>query len=356
MGLDVERATNLGRATVDPSGPAVVGSYGTFRVVYRPGPEGLAPGGAFGVAWIWPSDWGEPQFADPAGADYATAQASSGSPVQLTYSREGYLDPYQKLLLARVRDGLRPGEELVITFGDQNEGGPGSRVQTFRETRHHFLPVVDADGSGNLVALAEWPSLPVVGGPAVKLAVLRPGKPRAEVLCFGDRYLDSMIDARRDLRMTLFAAPRKPSIELCAGPNGRIGYRAWSSEALIGSGELELNKPVPSWFIPRQNASILLTAKDFVANGRPDVKLIPRPLEPRENGERGAVVELRTPDGKATVNLYRNPEAFEDRRAAITLRIKDRLVRLRLTSEELQLPFAIRLDDEEHSSSVLLPG
>ena len=114
---------------------------------------------------------------------------------------------------------------------------------------------------------------------------------------------------------------------------------------MIGSGELEIGKPVPSWTIPRQNATVLLSAQEFVPNGRPDAKLIPKPLEPRENGERGAVVEVRTPDGKATVNLYRNPEAFEDETAWVTVQIKDRLLKVRLASEELQLPFAIRLED-----------
>ena len=176
MGLDVERATNLGTATVDPSGPAVVGSFGTWRITYRPGAEGLPAGGAFGIAWIWPSDWGEPQFADPSGAEYATARASNGSPVELTFSRDGYVDPYHKLLLARVRAGLRPGDELVLTVGDTSGGGPGSRVQTFRETRHHFTPVVDADGSGRLTPLAEWPSVPILGGAAVKVAVVVPSE------------------------------------------------------------------------------------------------------------------------------------------------------------------------------------
>jgi hypothetical protein len=181
--------------------------------------------------------------------------------------------------------------------------------------------------------------------PAVRLAVERPGKPRAEVLAFGDRYLDTMIDGRRDVRLTLFTPPQKPLIELCAGPSGKVAYRAWSSDSLIGSGELEIGKPVPSWTIPRQNATVLLSAQEFIPNGRPDAKLIPKPLEPRETGERGAVVEVRTPDGKATVNLYRNPEAFEDETAWVNVQIKDRLLKVRLASEELQLPFAIRLED-----------
>ncbi|MCL4464961.1 MAG: DUF3604 domain-containing protein [Chloroflexi bacterium] len=176
MGLDVERAHNLGVATLEPNEPAAVGSHGTWYLTYRPGADGIAAGGAFGVAWVWPSDWGEPQFADPAGENYTTARTASGAPVELTYDREGYVDPYQKLLLARLPAGLASGDELVVTLGDTARGGPGCRVQTFRETRHQFVPVVDADGSGALLALAEWPSLPVRGGPAVRLAVVAPSE------------------------------------------------------------------------------------------------------------------------------------------------------------------------------------
>lgn len=206
MGLDVERATNLGTATVDPTGPAVVGSDGTWRITYRPGPDGVAAGGAFGIAWIWPSDWGEPQFGDLTGANYVTAQADGDLPVQLTYARDGYLDPYQKLLLARLPAGLAPGALLVLTLGDISGGGPGSQVQTFRETRHHFLPVVDADGSGNLVALADWPSVPVVGGPAVKLAVVVPseavvGQPFAALVRAEDEYGNPAPAASGEVRL-----------------------------------------------------------------------------------------------------------------------------------------------------------
>ena len=176
MGLDVERAHNLGVATLEPTEPAVVGSHGTWYLTYRPGADGIAARGAFGVAWIWPSDWGEPQCVDPTGENFSTARTASGTPVELAYDREGYIDPYQKLLLARLPSGLAAGDELMVTLGDTTHGGPGCRVQTFRETRHQFVPVVDADGSGALVTLAEWPSLCVQGGPAVRMAVIAPSE------------------------------------------------------------------------------------------------------------------------------------------------------------------------------------
>jgi hypothetical protein len=258
-------------------------------------------------------------------------------------------EPYRfQYRTADVADSSRPS--LAITVGDTNatftieelERGPatipGADVKIELLEYLHSARVA-ADGSRliNEEGGAE--------NPAVRVAIERSGRPRAEVLCFADRFLDGMIDDRRDVRMTLFTAPRRPLIELVASPSGRVGYRVWSSEVLLGSGELEKGVPVPSWRIPQRNGTVMLSADGFVANGRPDNKLIPKPLEPRENGERGAVVEVRTAEGRATVNLYRNPDVFDDDTSWTTVQIKDRLLKVRLASEKLELPFQIRLDD-----------
>jgi hypothetical protein len=255
----------------------------------------------------------------------------------------------------RTTDDAGPGggPSLAVSFGnhhatftlDELRQGPATVPGT--QTRVQLLEYlasarVKPDGSGLTSEEGGSPN------PAVRLAVEQPGKPRAEVLAFGDRYLDGMIDARRDVRVTLFTpatSPTQPLLELVTSPSGRIGYRLWSSTGFHSAGELEIGTPVPAWTIPQGNVTLQLTARGVVANGRPDLKLTPKPLEPRTNGERGAVVELRTRDGKATVNLARNPDAFDDKSGAVTLQIKDRLLRVRLASEELDLPFAIRLED-----------
>ena len=69
---------------------------------------------------------------------------------------------------------LKPGERLVLTYGDRSRGGPGTRAQTFLEAKRYFWVAVDAAGDGTFVTLAEPPSLSIVGGSAVKLVVVAP--------------------------------------------------------------------------------------------------------------------------------------------------------------------------------------
>ena len=69
---------------------------------------------------------------------------------------------------------LQPGEQVAVTYGDRNEGGPGFRSQTFQEARHYFWVDVDSAGDGNIVTLPEPPYLNIVGGRAEKLVVTIP--------------------------------------------------------------------------------------------------------------------------------------------------------------------------------------
>ena len=55
-----------------------------------------------------------------------------------------------------------------MTYGDRSGGGPGSRAQTFLETKRYFWVAVDAAGDGSFTTLANSPYLTIVGGEAVE--------------------------------------------------------------------------------------------------------------------------------------------------------------------------------------------
>ena len=61
-----------------------------------------------------------------------------------------------------------------MTYGDRSGGGPGSRAQTFLETKRYFWVAVDAAGDGSFMTLTNSPYLTIVGGEAVKLVAVAP--------------------------------------------------------------------------------------------------------------------------------------------------------------------------------------
>ncbi len=157
-----------GHATLAPDAEIVAGSHGTWKLTYTAGLKGVAPGGRIRVYTESDTDWGIPQFQDPAGADYMTVEAPEKA-------RVGVLTQSVTSLVVLVRgQGLKPGEKVILTYGDRSGGGPGSRAQTFLEAKHFFWVAVDADGSSAYTRLPDPPCVSIVGGPADQLVVIAP--------------------------------------------------------------------------------------------------------------------------------------------------------------------------------------
>ena len=157
-----------GTASVDPTAPVVAGAYGTWKLRYTVGARGIAPGGAIQISTDSDTDWGIPQVADPACAEYMTVEAPPAARLDI-------LVEDIKSLRLRVRGrALRPGETVTVTYGDRSGGGPGSRAQTFLEAKRYFWVGIDATGDGDFTTLSDSPYLTIVGGEAVKLVAVAP--------------------------------------------------------------------------------------------------------------------------------------------------------------------------------------
>jgi hypothetical protein len=176
----------VGRASITPADPVVAGQLGTWTITYEVGAYGYDEFARLKIASRFASDWGSPQFTDPAGVNYATVRLESRCPTtvaHLAWEPRGYIRPWFKCLVVTIRDGsLYPGDKIHVTIGDRSGGGPGSRAQTFREKGCELRVLVDPFGTELYSILAPSPQLDVVGGEIHRLVVVapttvRPGEP-----------------------------------------------------------------------------------------------------------------------------------------------------------------------------------
>ena len=160
-----------GTATVEAlRGPAVAGSPGSWRIVYRAGPAGVAVGGTvhLQVSPFW--GWSTPQTERREALGYTTIETAA---VGVELSAET-LD--QQLLAIGV--GGRPlaeGEEVVITYG---AGPAGALADRYAERESRFWVAVDGDGDGVRELIAESPAVDVKPGPPARLLLHVPSTAR----------------------------------------------------------------------------------------------------------------------------------------------------------------------------------
>ena len=167
--------TMYGWAEVSPQEKVVVGSSGTFSLIYHVGRYGIDDCGTVKIAVRFASDWGYPQTEDPQAPNYVTVSATGRSRISYRFDLKGYVRPYQKCLVIDVEEwGLAEGDSITVTYGDTSAGSPGMVMQTFREQSFEFRVAVDPFGTGEFVELEEQPTLEIVPAGAAKLVVIAP--------------------------------------------------------------------------------------------------------------------------------------------------------------------------------------
>ncbi len=173
--------SDYGSARLDPSDPVEIRSMQTFRLIYTVGKFGLDDTGGLKVVQRFTNDGGRWQTTDPSAMNYVTAVASNGVTLDLDIERLGHQRPWDRsLCVTLVKGHMRRGDTIAITFGDQSQGGPGLRMQTFCESANEYRVLVDACATRHYVPLHERPAVSVVPGkPANWRAILpslrRPG-------------------------------------------------------------------------------------------------------------------------------------------------------------------------------------
>jgi len=167
----------LGQAKIEPTDDVIAGSMGTWKITFHVGQLGIDDGGSIRIARRSVSDLEIPQFEDSNGSGYTTVTTTGAVRLVTRYDSRGHIRPWRGALQIDVDDGsLREGDVVVVTFGDRSGGGPGLRMQTFRESEHVFKVLVDCFGTGRFEEIEESPRIRIVGGPAEVIQVVSPSE------------------------------------------------------------------------------------------------------------------------------------------------------------------------------------
>lgn len=165
----------LGRAEIRPKTDVVAGSMVTLTLTYTVGRFGIDDGGSIRIARRSVCDSERPQLRDPQASGYTTVATTGDVRLIARYDDRGHIRPWRGALQIDVRDGsLREGDTITVIFGDRSGGGPGIRMQTFREAEHIFKVLVDCFGTGRFEEIEESPCIRVIGGPADEIQVAAP--------------------------------------------------------------------------------------------------------------------------------------------------------------------------------------
>lgn len=164
-----------GRVTVDPPGPFPAGTFQRLTLTYTAGHYGIDDTGTVRVCFRFATDQGQPQFTDPAGANYITVSASNGAVLDARFDYKLNVRPFDRTLVIKVVKGyLKEGDTITVRFGDPEGGSPGFRLQTFADPFHEFQVLVDPIACGHYVRVPEQPTFAIEAGAAESFALVLP--------------------------------------------------------------------------------------------------------------------------------------------------------------------------------------
>jgi len=157
-----------GTATIEPSVPVAAGSYAALRLCFTACTAGLIAGSRLRIYTDSDTDWGLFQLSNPSAPDYLTVTTPEKARISV------HVQSAKTILLRVVSGEIHPGEKVIIIFGDQSGGSPGSRVQTFAEEKRYFWISISLPGSEDFMPLPDPPFLKITGGDPDRLVATAP--------------------------------------------------------------------------------------------------------------------------------------------------------------------------------------
>jgi hypothetical protein len=170
--LSAHRTDGKGRAVVIPDTPVRASSWGSWKVLFFPGEEGIATSGGivFQVSPFW--GWSQPQTVAPEAAGYTTVVSSN---VDVRFDvMEG--DPHY-LLIVLAEGHLTARDTVTITYGDTLRGKSHeslARVDRYAERGEEFFIKVDGNGDSFFTPIEASPAIDIVARDAVTLVAYAP--------------------------------------------------------------------------------------------------------------------------------------------------------------------------------------
>ena len=182
MHMEMKKSTDadiishrLGTVRLDPTVPVIAGSVGQWTITYTVGSYGVDEHGTLKLVQRLVSDWEKPQFSRPSHPAYTTVFTDGQARLGVAHRPKAYQRPWTSGLVIDIYDGyLAPGDTVTIILGDQSNGSPGIRAQTFQETAHEFRLLVDPTNAHVVERLPTSPVFPIVAGPPSRLVCILP--------------------------------------------------------------------------------------------------------------------------------------------------------------------------------------
>ena len=128
----------LGRAIIDPDQPVVAGSFTTVTFTYTAG-HPVDDSGYVKIAWRSVSDFGRPQFDDPAAPNYCTVHTTGGCRIEPRWDPKGHTRPWSRALFLMVRSGYATLSPIVSATDLMSSPWTGfSRIATDRDCLKNY--------------------------------------------------------------------------------------------------------------------------------------------------------------------------------------------------------------------------
>lgn len=168
LSIKEEHLGAIGKFSIVNDEPLLVGSFQTLEQVFTVGDIPLEIGAGILIARNGFVDHGIPQNHDPVSANFVTIRSDNSKAVfipetiEMRGLRGGIRAPIPILLFRLAETRLEKGTRIIITYGNQSEGGPGFKIQS-TSTDAFKLPIyVDFNGKNNFITF-EYPGFHVIG-------------------------------------------------------------------------------------------------------------------------------------------------------------------------------------------------
>ena len=123
------------------------------------------------------SDFGIPQFENPAAPNFCTVQTSGNCRIEARWDGMGHARPWRNTLFLRARGGfLDSGDTITVVFGDTSGGSPGWRAQTFVEKTFEFKTLVDPIATNQFKELETSPTVEIGPGAPERAVCIAPSQ------------------------------------------------------------------------------------------------------------------------------------------------------------------------------------